>query len=224
MFDRLVALIGKENLSKIKETRILLLGVGGVGGYVAEALIRSGIHELTIVDKDFVDETNLNRQIIALHSTIGRQKVDVLKERLEDINPTSKIEALSKNVEADRLNELNLESYDYVVDAVDDLKVKVALAKYALDKDVNLIISTGTAKKIDPSKLEMTTLDKTTYDPLARRMRSSLKGYPTDKLVVLASSERPIETDDNVLGSTAFVPSSAGLLIASHIIKDIIKQ
>lgn len=222
MFDRLIALIGIDNLNKIRKNKILLLGVGGVGGYVAEALVRSGIENLTIVDKDTIDETNLNRQIIALKSTIGKPKVEVLKNRLEDINPDARIVPLKENITED-LASLKLEDYDYILDCIDDLKVKVALAKYCLDKKLKLIISTGTAKKMDPSKLEMTTLDKTSYDPLARRLRSSLKGYDTHKLKVLASTEAPIETENDVLGSTAFVPSSGGLLIASYVIREIIK-
>lgn len=222
MFDRLIALIGEEKLKNIQSQKILLLGVGGVGGYVAEALVRSGIVNIAIVDKDIIDETNLNRQIIALHSTIGKPKVEVLKARLEDINPNTHIVPIKETVSED-LTSLKLEDYDYIIDCIDDLKVKVSLAKYCLDKKLKLVISTGTAKKMDPSKLEMTTLGKTSYDPLARRMRASLKGYDTHKLTVLASTETPIEMEDKVLGSTAFVPSSGGLLIASYIVRDIIK-
>ena len=224
MFDRLKVLIGEENLEKIGSKNILLLGVGGVGGYVAESLIRSGVHHLTIVDKDVIDLTNLNRQIIALHSTVGKFKVDVLRERLEDINPKVNIHTNKANLTESNLEELNLDSYDYVVDCIDDVKVKVALAKIALDRKLNLIMSTGTAKKFDPSKLSMTTLDKTNYDPLAKKMRQYLKDYDTKRIVVLASSEPAKGTCGNVLGSTAFVPSAGGLLIGSYIIKDIIKK
>ncbi len=221
MFDRLIALIGEEKFAKICEKKILLLGVGGVGGHAAEALVRSGIKDLTIVDGDIVDETNLNRQLIALHSTIGRSKVEVMKERLEDISPDAKITSLYEKLED--LNSLKLDTYDYVIDCIDDLRIKIALAKRALDEDISLIISTGTAKKMDPSKLEMTTLDATSYDPLARRMRTSLRGYPIKKLHVLASTEPPLDSKNGILGSTAFVPASGGLLIASYVIRDIIE-
>ncbi len=222
MFDRFIALIGREAFDLIRQKRILLLGVGGVGGYVAESLIRSGIRYLTIVDYDTIDETNLNRQILALHSTIGKPKVEVAKERLEDIDPYAHITIQKERID-ESLSNLHLEEYDYVIDCIDDLKVKVALAKRALEENIKLVISTGTAKKMDPSKLTMTSLDKTSYDPLARRMRASLRGYKTDRLTVLASTEKPIETESECLGSTAFVPSSAGLLIASHVIRNIIK-
>ncbi len=223
MFDRLVALIGKEKLDLIKSKRILVIGVGGVGGYVLEGLIRSGVEMITIVDKDAIEETNLNRQIIALQSTLGKSKVEVMKERLEDINPHAKVEAL-KFFLKETLEGLDFTKYDYVVDCIDDVKVKVSLAKYALEKELNFIMATGTAKKIDPSMLTMTTLDKTSYDPLAKKMRTLLRGYDMRKIVVLSSKEEPIQTSDGTLGSTAFVPSVGGLLIASYIIRDIIKD
>lgn len=225
MFDRLISLIGEENFKKIQSTKILVLGIGGVGGIVAESLVRSGIEDITIIDKDVVDETNLNRQIIALRSTIGRLKVEVMKERLKDINPDAQIVTFSNEITTDSLEKMNLSSYDYVVDCIDDLRVKVALAKHYFSNDYKLLIATGTARKMDPSLLEITTLDKTSYDPLARRMRAALRGYEISKLIVLASKEVPIESKENTssLGSTAFVPSSGGLLLASYIIRDIIK-
>lgn len=223
MFDRLISLIGKENFKKIEGTKVLVLGIGGVGGIVAESLVRSGIKDITIVDKDVVDETNLNRQIIALQSTIGKLKVEVMKERLKDINPDAQIKTFANEIATDSLEEMNLSSYDYVVDCIDDLKVKVALAKHNFEHDYKLLIATGTARKMDPSLLEITTLDKTSYDPLARRMRATLRGYETSKLIVLASKEVPLVSEGNILGSTAFVPSSGGLLLASYIIRDIIK-
>lgn len=223
MFNRLISLIGEDNFNKVKNKKILLLGAGGVGGYTAESLIRSGVHNLTIIDCDIVDETNLNRQIIALHSTIGLKKTDVLDSRLKDINPDAKIEVIFKKVLSDELEYLHLENYDYVIDCIDDIEVKVSLARYALKNDIRLIISTGTAKKLHPEYLEMTTLDKTSYDPLARKMRTLLKNEKTNKLIVLASKETPIKTHTNTLGSAIFVPASAGLLIASFIFNDIIK-
>lgn len=223
MFDRLESLIGNDSVSSIKSKKILVLGVGGVGGYVVEALVRSGVEQITIVDMDKIEESNLNRQIIALHSTLGKYKVDVLKERILDINQNATVKTLKCRINEDEIGELNLKEYDYVVDAIDDVRVKVALAKYALDNGVKLIVSTGTARKLHPEKLKMTTLDKTSYDPLARRLRSALKGYKQNKLVVLASEEVPIELKGESLGSSAFVPSSGGLLIASYIINDILK-
>lgn len=220
MFDRLISLIGEDKFNLIKTKKVLVLGCGGVGSYVIEGLARSGIENITIVDCDIVDITNLNRQLIALHSTIGKRKVDVMKERILDINPDANVLVLYKRVEQNKIEELKLEEYDYVVDAIDDVKVKVELCKYALKRDVKLIVSTGTAKKMHPEKLEITTLDKTSGDPLAKKMRYLLREYDTRKIKVLTSSEVPI-VKGNTLGSSAFVPSSAGLLIASYIILDI---
>ena len=223
MFDRLISLIGEEKFSLIKTKKILVLGCGGVGGYVVEGLVRSGTQQITVVDKDIIDETNLNRQIIALHSTIGKKKVDIIKERMSDINPNINITALDLTLTEENVCELKLEEYDYIVDAVDDVKVKLALIKYCLKNDIKLVCSTGTAKKMHPEYLKMITLDKTQNDPLARKLRTNLKGYNLKKIIALSSDEVPIKTEDNILGSTAFVPSSAGLLIASYIINDIIK-
>ena len=223
MFDRLVALIGEDKVNLIKTKKVLVLGCGGVGGYVIEGLARSGIENINIVDSDVVDITNINRQIIALHSTIGKNKVEVMKERILDINPNANILALHKRIESSNIVEIRPEEYDYVVDAIDDVLVKVELCKYALEHDIKLIVSTGTAKKMHPEKLKITTLDKTSGDPLAKKMRYLLRGYNTRKIKVLASSEAPI-IKGNTLGSSAFVPSSAGLLIANHVILDIIEN
>lgn len=222
MFDRLEALIGKENLSIIKNTKVIVFGCGGVGGYVIEGLIRSGIENITIVDFDKIDVSNLNRQIIALHSTIGKDKTEVIKNRVLDINSNVKINVINKRIVFDNIKELGLDAYDYIVDAIDDVKVKVELIKYSQEHNVKLITSTGTAKKLHPELLEITTLDKTSYDPLAKKLRSLLREYKLNKVCVLASKEEPI-IKGNTLGSSAFVPSVGGLLIASYIINDIIK-
>ena len=221
MFDRLIALIGVENFEKISTKKVLVLGCGGVGSYVIESLARSGIKNMTIVDADIVELTNINRQLIALHSTIGKPKVDVEKERLLDINPEMNVTTIYERIVPSEINKLNLEAYDYVVDAIDDTLVKTELCKYAIEHNINLILSTGTAKKMHPEMLRITTLDKTSYDPLAKKMRYLLRGYDTKKIKVLASSEEPL-IEGNILGSSAFVPSSAGLLITSYIINDII--
>lgn len=224
MFDRLEAMIGKQCLEKIKTSKILVIGVGGVGGHVIESLVRSGIENIDIIDRDVVDITNLNRQLIALNSTIGKYKVDVMKDRLIDINPLIKIKTFKKHLTANDIESLNLDGYDYVVDAIDDVDVKVELAKYALKNNINLIVSTGTGRKMHPELLEITTLDKTSYDPLARKLRHLLKGEKINKLKVLSSKENPLELKGNVLGSSAFVPSVGGILIASYIINEIIND
>lgn len=224
VFDRLEALIGNENLKKIQKKRVLVLGLGGVGGHLTETLVRSGISNLTIIDCDRVDETNINRQIIATHSTIGEYKTEAMTKRLLDINPSLNIDSKCMMIEENQLDELEIASYDYVIDCIDDVKVKVALIKYAIEKKVKLICSTGTARKMHPEKLEMTRLDKTEYDPLARKLRMNLRGYNIHNIVVLSSKEEPIIKDNTILGSSAFVPASGGILIASYIINDIISK
>ena len=222
MFQRLISLIGMEKYELIKSKNVIVLGCGGVGGYVIEALVRSGIHNITVVDKDIIDESNLNRQVIALHSTLGLKKVEAIKKRMLDINPNLNISTIDINIDTDSMSSLNLNNYDYVIDAIDDVNVKVELIKYCLDNNLKFIISTGTAKKMHPELLKITTLDKTSGDPLAKRLRVLLKNYKLNKVTVLASSEPPI-IKGNTLGSSAFVPSSGGLLIASYVINDIIK-
>lgn len=221
MFDRLITLIGEDKLNIIKSKKVLVLGCGGVGGYVIEGLVRSGIENITVIDSDVVDETNLNRQIIALHSTIGKIKTKVIKNRVLDINPNVKINAINKKIVCEDISDMNLD-YDYVVDAIDDIQVKVELIKYSLLHNVKLIVSTGTAKKIHPECLKITTLDKTTHDPLAKKLRTLLRDYNLNKVLVLASTEEPIISGTK-LGSSAFVPSVGGLLIASKIINDFIE-
>lgn len=222
MFDRLVSLIGEDNLDLISSKNILLLGVGGVGGYVAEGLIRSGILNLTVVDDDVIDVSNLNRQLIALNSTIGMKKVDVIKARLLDINSGANIKSIGERVKAEDISKWDLERFDYVIDCIDDVDVKVALAKYALQNDIKLIMSMGTAKKLHPELLKMTTLNKTCYDALAKKVRMLLRGEDIKKLVVLSSTEEPIKSIDKSLSSCIFVPAVGGLLIANYVINDII--
>ena len=222
MFDRLIPLIGEDKLNLIKSKKIMVFGCGGVGGHVIEGLVRSGIENITIVDYDKVDITNLNRQIIALHSTIGKDKTEVIKERILDINPKCNVNILNKKISAEDIFNMDLTNYDYVVDAIDDVDVKVELIRYALKHNIKLIASTGTAKKMHPENLEITTLDKTSYDPLAKKLRTLLKGCKLNGVFVLASREEPL-IKGATLGSSAFVPSSGGLLIASYIINDIIK-
>lgn len=223
MFDRLTSLIGNENLDKIKKNRVIVFGIGGVGGYVVEMLVRSGIESLSIVDDDIVEKSNMNRQIIALNSTLGLKKVDVMESRIQDLNPFVKLDKISTRLTPENIASFNLEKYDFIVDAIDDVKAKVALIKYCLEKKLRIIVSTGTAKKLHPEYLSITTLDKTQNDPLARKLRGELKEYNTKKVTVLASTEKPLNIDKNTLGSSAFVPSTGGILIASHIINEIIK-
>ena len=224
-FKRLEMLIGNDNLKELKSKSVLILGVGGVGGYVAEALARSNIGTLILVDYDIVDITNINRQIIALDSTIGKKKVDVLEERIKDINSGCKIIKIDKFIDINNLEELFKYKIDFLVDACDTASTKKETIKKCLEKNIDFISSMGTGNKLDPSKLEITDIRKTVNDPLARILRKFIKDEKINKKVmVLSSKELPIKTGERTPGSTAFVPSSAGLLIASYIVRHFIKK
>ena len=224
-YSRLEMLIGEDNLSKLKSKSVLILGVGGVGGYVAESLARSGIGTLILVDFDTIDETNINRQIIALESTIGLKKVDVLEKRIKEINSNINVIKIDKFIDSDNYTLLFDYDIDYFVDACDTVSTKKAVIKYCLDNDINFITSMGTGNKFDPSKLEIVDIRKTVNDPLARIMRKYIKDLKTNKKVmVCTSSELPIKTGERTPGSTAFVPSSAGLLIGSYIVRKFIEK
>ena len=222
-FERLRALI-PDKFDLIKTKKVLVVGLGGVGGYAVEALVRSGISDITIVDYDVVDITNINRQIIALHSTIGKYKTEVFKNRINDINPDCSVTVKNMKIDDNNINSLFEKDYDYVVDACDTISVKKELIRICLRKNIKLISSMGTAKKLDPTKLEIVDVRKTSYDPIAKIIRKMVKEEKISKKVwVISSTEKPADTKDNVLGSTAFVPSTAGLLCAKFIINDIIK-
>lgn len=219
-FDRFEKIIGSDNLSKLNGKSVLILGCGGVGGYVAEALARSNIGTLILVDFDVVDESNINRQVIALSSTIGRKKIDVLEERIKDINDKCKVIKKDKFITSDNLSDLFENNIDYLVDACDTVSTKKAVIKKCLELNINFISSMGTGNKIDPSKLEIIDIRKTVNDPLARIMRKFVKDERINKKVdVLTSTELPIKTGDRIPGSTAFVPAVAGLMIASYIVR-----
>lgn len=224
MFDRIISMIGESTFEKIKNLRVLVIGLGGVGGYVCESLVRSGVNHITIIDYDRVDITNMNRQIIALTSTIGMKKTELIKKRCLGINPNIDITVVDKKIMPNDIESLSLKNYDFIVDAIDDVDVKVSLIKYSIENDVKLISSMGTAKKINPEKLCICSLDKTSYDPLAKKIRYLLRGINTKKVIVLSSREEVIKTDNGNLGSMIFVPASAGILIANYIIKSVIKQ
>ncbi|MBQ6538976.1 MAG: ThiF family adenylyltransferase [Bacilli bacterium] len=221
-FERLEKLISKEKTDLLKNKSVLVLGIGGVGGYVVESLARSNIGKLIIVDGDIVDETNINRQIIALESTIGKKKVDVFKDRLIDINKDIEVITIDKFIDDTNIDELFNYDIDYFVDACDTINTKKLVIKNCIDKNINLISSMGTGNRMDPSKLEITTLDKTNNDPIAKILRKYVRDeHINKKIKVLCSTEIPMKVDG--VGSNSFVPCSAGLLITSDIIKDLIK-
>ena len=222
-FDRLSRVIGDDKVLQLTEKTVLVLGVGGVGGYVCEALARSGIGKLIIVDFDLVDETNINRQIIALDSTIGLKKVDVLEKRIKDINSGCEVIKIDKFIDKDNLFELFNYDIDYFVDACDTMTVKKMVITECIKRKIKFISSMGTGNKLDPSKLEIVDIRKPSNDPLAKVIRKYVKDEKINsKVMVLSSSELPIKTGERTPGSTAFVPASAGLLIASYVVRQFI--
>ena len=224
-FSRLEKVIGSDNVNDLSKKSVLVLGVGGVGGYVVEALARSNIGTLILVDYDKVEESNINRQIIALNSTIGKSKVDVLEERIKDINSGCKVIKIDKFINNSNFLELFDNNIDYFVDACDTVLVKKLVIKECLKRNIPFISSMGTGNKLDPSKLEIIDIRKTVNDPLARLLRKFVKDEKINKKVmVLSSKELPIKTGERTPGSTAFVPSSAGLLIASYIVRSFIDK
>ena len=219
-FERFEKLVGLSNLDQLSKKSVLILGCGGVGGYVCEALARSNIGTLILVDYDVVDITNINRQIIAMDSTIGKKKVDILEERIHDINEFCKVIKIDEFINHNNLDLLFRHKIDFLVDACDTVSTKKEVIKRCLNDKIDFISSMGTGNKLDPSKLEITDIRKTVNDPLARILRKFIKDEKINqKVMVLSSKELPIKTSDRTPGSTAFVPSSAGLLIASYIVR-----
>ena len=224
-FDRLVKMIGEDSLQSIQSKTVLVLGCGGVGGYVVEGLVRSGIGSIIIVDFDVIDETNINRQIIALTSNIGRKKVDVLEERVHDIHPDCKVIKYDDFILDENIDILFQNKIDYLVDACDTMSTKKKVILECLNRKIPFISSMGTGNKLDPTCLQIIDIRKTVNDPLARILRKFIKDQKiNDKVMVLSSIELPVKTGDRIPGSSAFVPSSAGLLIASYIIREFIKK
>lgn len=222
-FDRLKKIISESDFLKIANAKIVLIGVGGVGGAVLEGLVRSGIKNIKIIDNDNVDITNLNRQIITNMDNIGFKKVDVAEKRAKSINPECNITALATFLTKNNLEILN--DYDYIIDACDTITTKKDIIKYAFNNNRKLITCLGTGNRFDPTKLKITTLDKTMNDPVAKVMRKIVKDEHINlkNCVVLASDELPKKVSDRVPGSTPFVPNAAGFIIASHVISDLIR-
>lgn len=246
-FSRTELLIGKENMERLKSARVAVFGIGGVGGYVVEALARSGIGELSLIDNDKVSLTNINRQIIATRSTLGKYKVDVARDRIMDINPEAKVNVYRTFYMPDTAGEFDFSSYDYVVDAIDTVTGKIQLVQQAKGAGIPIISSMGAGNKMNPVDFEIADIYKTSVCPLAKVMRRELKKRGIDSLKVVYSKEKAItpinnadehcETDYNSMqntkeegssrrqipGSNAFVPSVAGLIIAGEVVKDLIK-
>lgn len=227
--SRTSALIGESNVQKLKEKKVIVLGVGGVGGYVCEALARTGVGQIDLVDSDKISLSNINRQIIALHSTVGQKKVEVMKSRIGDINKDIVVNAFDKFITKDNLDEFNLKNYDYVIDAIDTVSSKIAIAELCYNEGINVISSMGAGNKLNPCAFKVADIHKTTVCPLARAVRTELKKRGVKKLKVVYSDETPValpqidEEGKRVPSSIAFIPSVAGLIIAAEVIKDLTK-
>ena len=219
-FCRTAQLLGNENVEKLFDKHVIVFGVGGVGGYVVEALARSGIGKISIVDNDVVNESNINRQIIALHSTVGMQKVEVLKNRILDINPECKVFVYNQFFLPENSNDFDFSIYDYVVDAVDTVTAKIEIIKKSKESNVPVISSMGTGNKLNPMGFKVSDISKTKVCPLARVMRNELKKRGISKVKCVYSEENPV-IQTQTPASVAFVPSVAGLLIASEVVKDL---
>lgn len=234
-YSRTELLIGKAGIERLKAASVMVFGVGGVGSHCIEALARSGVGRLTLIDNDTVSLTNINRQSIAYHSTIGRYKTEVMKERIRDINPEICVKTYEMFVLPDNLEALFEERPDYIIDAIDTVTAKLALAELALKLDIPVISSMGTGNKLHPEMFEITDLSKTSVCPLCKVMRKELKARGIYHLKVLYSKEKPIDTSErdtgedkgqrrSIPGSISFVPPVAGLLIAGEAVRDIIEK
>lgn len=235
-FSRTALLVGTQAIDKLQNSRVAIFGIGGVGGYVAEALARSGVGSFDLIDNDTVALTNLNRQIIATHATLAQPKVQVMAERIHSINPEAQITVHQCFFLPENAHKFDFSKYDYVVDAVDTVAAKIAIIMAAKAAGVPVISSMGAGNKMDPSKFQVADIFKTSVDPLARVMRQEMKKRGVKKLKVVYSTELPLTPVDELEGachaeapqrralpgSTAFTPSAAGLLLASEVVKDLI--
>lgn len=222
-FQRTRQLLGSEEVDRLQEASVLLFGIGGVGGFTCEALARAGVGRIHIVDKDVVDITNINRQIIATHDTVGRPKVDVMKERLLSINPDIQVEATECFYLPDRAAEFDFGAYDYVIDAIDNVSAKLSIICEAKAAGTPVISSMGTGNKLDPTRFEIADIHKTSVCPLAKVIRKGLKDRGIKDVKVLYSREEPVRTGLRTPASVSFVPSVAGLIIAGEVIKDLVR-
>ncbi len=230
MYSRTKMLIGEEALQKLLKSHVIVFGAGGVGGYVIEALVRSFVGAITVVDNDCFSKSNMNRQILATQHTVGRSKVEVAKERAFSINPQCKVTALDMFFLPENSQEIDFSQYDYIVDAIDTVSGKIELAKIAQESRIPIISSMGTGNKLHPEMLEISDVYKTSVCPLARAMRNLCKKNGIKNLKVVYSKEEStsfeqvFENGKAVPASSAFVPSAAGIIIASAVVNDLIKE
>lgn len=233
-FSRTQLLLGADGMEKLKNARVAVFGIGGVGGYAVEALARSGVGALDLIDKDEISTTNINRQIIATYSTVGMPKVEAAAQRVRDINPACTVRTYQMFYVPDTAEQFDFAQYDYVIDAIDTVTGKIALVMQAQQTNTPIISSMGTGNKLDPTAFAVTDLYKTSFCPLARIMRKELRKRGVDHLKVVYSQEEALTPEGateelpqgrrSIPGSVAFVPSVAGLILAGEVIKDIVNR
>ena len=228
-FSRYIALIGEDNFNKLKDKKVIIFGIGGVGGFVVESLVRCGLENIAIVDNDTVDESNLNRQLIATSDTIGQNKVDVMEKHCKSVNKNAIITKIQKFYLPVNESEFDLSQYDYVIDCVDTVSAKISIICRAKESGVRVISALGAGNKLDPTKLMVSDISKTEYDPLAKVIRKELRnrGIKNVKVVYSKEESSKVVADENSFGrhspaSAIFVPASMGILIAKTVIDDLI--
>ena len=234
-FSRSQLLMGDDAIDKLSKSRVAVFGIGGVGGYVVEALVRNGLGEIDIIDDDRISLSNINRQIYATHSTLDRSKVEVAKERILDINPECKVNAYQTFYSPENADIFDFKNYDYIVDAIDTVSGKISLIEKSKEFNVPIICAMGAGNKMDPTKFEIADISKTSVCPLARIIRTELKKRKITKVKCVYSKEPPLKLEKNdveiknntvkhkIPGSNSFVPPVVGFIMASEIIKDLIK-
>ena len=222
IYTRTEMMLGAQAIEKLRSSRVLVVGVGGVGGYVAEALARAGVSTIGVLDSDCVAPSNLNRQIIATRDTLGLEKVEAARRRILSINPEAQVLTYPIFYSEQTEETVDLSSFDYVVDAIDSVRSKLLLVKRCAECGVRIISSMGTGNKLDPTRFKITDISKTHTCPLAKVMRTELRKMGINHLKVLFSDEEPVKTGERTPGSVSFVPSVAGLIIGGEVIKDLI--
>lgn len=222
--DRTEKLIGSDALETLKKSKVAVFGLGGVGGFTAEALVRAGVGSISIIDHDTVNITNINRQLFALNSTVGRQKTEVLAKRLKDINEDVEVDIFDFFFLPENSSKIEFKGFDYVCDCVDTVTAKLEIIRKAKEADVPVISCMGTGNKLNPSLFEITDIEKTSVCPLAKVMRKECKDRDYRNVKVLYSKEQPVNVGDRTPASISFVPSVAGLMIAGEVINDLIKR
>lgn len=222
IYQRTELVIGKNNLEKLKRANICICGIGGVGSYTLEALARIGVGSITIIDKDNVDVTNINRQLIANVNNVGNPKVEEAKKRINSINPEIQITTIKDFIDSNNVEQYITDVYDYVVDAIDNVESKIAIIKICKQKNIRIMSSMGMANRLDPLKIQVADIEKTEVCPLAKLVRKRLRDEDITKVKVVFSTENAVKTQVKELGSVSYVPSTAGLIIASEVVKDLI--